>query len=265
MRIAAATLHTRPPQGTHKNLAGVWATNATATYTADSIVLYDANGNSKIVTSFNETLNTGTSGAGGLDTGSIGDSTWYYVFAILKPSTGTVNILISLSSTAPTLPTGYTYSALIGAVDTDASAHLIGFTQVDDLVTFKVGSNLSGLPIVATGGAGNTNTPTYTTATVRGAGSIVPVNATSILLGIYSAANDGIDVILAPNGNYGAHLSITNPPPFVANDGSISGGVTGRSVPGEMLLEGNTVYYAIGTGSGGTNQAIACYGFRMHL
>lgn len=50
---------------------------------------------------------------GGLDTGSIGNSD-YYIWAILRSDTGVTDILFSLSSTAPTMPTSYDYKRLIG-------------------------------------------------------------------------------------------------------------------------------------------------------
>ena len=51
--------------------------------------------------------------AGGLDTGSIGNSD-YYIHAIARPDTGVVDYLFSLSATAPTMPTSYTFRRLIG-------------------------------------------------------------------------------------------------------------------------------------------------------
>ena len=51
--------------------------------------------------------------AGGLDTGSIGNSD-YYIWAIARSDTGVVDYLFSLSSTAPTMPTNYNYKRLIG-------------------------------------------------------------------------------------------------------------------------------------------------------
>ena len=53
------------------------------------------------------------SGGGGLDTGAIGNSN-YYVWLIMRSDTGVVDALFSLSSTAPTMPTNYTYKRLIG-------------------------------------------------------------------------------------------------------------------------------------------------------
>ncbi len=69
------------------------------------------------------------SGAGGLDTGAVAASTWYYVWVIAQPSgittygTGTVSCMFSISATAPTMPSGYTYKARVGAIPTDASGN----------------------------------------------------------------------------------------------------------------------------------------------
>jgi len=53
--------------------------------------------------------------AGGLDTGSVGNNT-YYIWLIRRPDTGVVDALYSLSSTAPTMPANYTQKRLIGQV-----------------------------------------------------------------------------------------------------------------------------------------------------
>lgn len=50
---------------------------------------------------------------GGLDTGSIGNSD-YYIWLIARTDTGVVDVLFSLSSTAPTMPANYTMKRLIG-------------------------------------------------------------------------------------------------------------------------------------------------------
>jgi hypothetical protein len=67
---------------------------------------------------------------GGLDTGSVGNATWYYVHLIQRSDTGVVDALFSTSSSSPTLPTNYDKRQLIGAVLTDSSANIIAFTQL---------------------------------------------------------------------------------------------------------------------------------------
>ena len=70
---------------------------------------------------------------GGLDTGTVANSTWYYLFIIHNTSTGTTDALFSLNKIAPTMPSGYTYKRRIrGAVLTNGSAEILGFTQKDN-------------------------------------------------------------------------------------------------------------------------------------
>jgi hypothetical protein len=70
--------------------------------------------------------------AGSLDTGTIANSTWYHVFIIQRSDTLVVDILTSLSPTAPTLPSNYTAFRRIGSMKTDGSAQWLAFTQNGD-------------------------------------------------------------------------------------------------------------------------------------
>ena len=72
------------------------------------------------------------SGNGALDTGVIAASTCYHVFLIQRVDTGVVGVLVSLSATAPTLPSPYTLFRRIGAMLTDTSAHWTAFSQLGD-------------------------------------------------------------------------------------------------------------------------------------
>ncbi len=72
------------------------------------------------------------SGNGGLDTGTIAANTWYYVYAILKADLITSDVLVSLSASSPTMPSGWTLSRRIGAMQTDVSSHWYAFTQTGD-------------------------------------------------------------------------------------------------------------------------------------
>lgn len=70
--------------------------------------------------------------AGGLDTGTIANNTWYHFYLIRRPDTGVVDVLISASASSPTLPTNYTQFRRIGAGRTNASAQWVSFTQFGD-------------------------------------------------------------------------------------------------------------------------------------
>lgn len=78
-------------------------------------------------------------GNGCLDTGSITTSTWYHFFAIYRSDTLAVDVLCSLSATAPSLPAGYTHKRRIGAGKTDGSSQWIAFSQVGDEFLWSAG------------------------------------------------------------------------------------------------------------------------------
>jgi hypothetical protein len=71
------------------------------------------------------------SSQGGMDTGSVGNSSWYYIWLIKRSDTGVVDALFSLSASSPTMPTSYDLKRLIGAVRTDASANILAFSAVE--------------------------------------------------------------------------------------------------------------------------------------
>lgn len=96
---------------------------------ADEFVVQDSNGKSIRLTSVDVTVDITASGANGLDTDSEANSTWYYGHIIYNPTTDTVAGLLSTSWTAPTLPSGYTFSAPIGAVYNNGSGNLASITQ----------------------------------------------------------------------------------------------------------------------------------------
>jgi len=70
--------------------------------------------------------------AGGMDTGSVAASTLYAVWLIKDQTNELVDVLISLSFSAPTMPTNYTFKRLIGAVKTDATSDIIPFLHSGD-------------------------------------------------------------------------------------------------------------------------------------
>jgi hypothetical protein len=87
-------------------------------------------------------------GVGGLDTGSIANNTGYHVWVIGKTD-GTVDALISLSASAPTMPSGYTLKRRIGWAKTNGSAQWLKFKQLGDTflwdaAVFDVGASNPG-------------------------------------------------------------------------------------------------------------------------
>src|SRR5579872_5285060 len=117
--IAGLTLSTAGSSATFSISSGV-AVDSTA---VDSISL---------ISSISKTTSAWTSGTGngGLDTGSIAASTWYHAHLIKNVSTQAVDVLVSLSATSPTLPSGYTLFRRVGSMRTDGSSHWTAFIQV---------------------------------------------------------------------------------------------------------------------------------------
>lgn len=70
------------------------------------------------------------SGNGGLDTGSIANTT-YHVWAIQRSDTGVVDALFSASATSPTMPSNYDRKRRIGSI-IRSSGTILPFVQIND-------------------------------------------------------------------------------------------------------------------------------------
>lgn len=91
-----------------------------------------------------KTLTLTVNGANGLDTGSLSADTNYYIFVIYNTSSGVSGVLASLSATAPTMPSGYTYKRFVGMFRTDGSSNIAtGYSQVGSIVRFGTGASIS--------------------------------------------------------------------------------------------------------------------------
>ena len=76
------------------------------------------------------TINAATTGAGGLDQGSLANSTLYAVHAVDDSSRSNAgSAILSLSADEPLLPFGYDMNRRIGWVLTDGSAEILPFFQ----------------------------------------------------------------------------------------------------------------------------------------
>jgi hypothetical protein len=214
--------------------------------TATSAILVNNVGVGVQVLSPTCTINAATNGANGLDVGGLAVSTWYYEWLIWNGSTS--GCILSLSYSAPTLPTGYTYSTRVGAVKTDPSANFYLFTQSGNMFRWKVtgGTNTAALPIISNSSTGTPATPTWSQSLVKAVSGTCPnacapltADTISIIAGIVSGGS-GI-VMVAPNSSYGADNSTTNPPPMLI------GGV--GLISKEILLENYLLFYASTAGS----------------
>lgn len=244
-------------QGAFKNLtASATGANATVSVSADEIAVEDSGNTYKTLRAVALSINSAASGANGLDTGVLAASTWYSVWAIFNPTTATTAGLLSLSATAPTMPSGYTMRARIGWIRTDGTANKypLSFLQSGRRVQYKVaaGSNVAALPQMASGAAGNNTAPTWVAIDTS---SFVPPTAGGIRF-FSRYVGVGYGTIVAPSNVYG-NVSSANPPPFVVNGGDANG----SGAQGEFVLESSNIYWA----SPGASGLLTCIGWEDAL
>jgi hypothetical protein len=75
------------------------------------------------------------SGNGGLDTGSIADTT-YHIWLIKRSDTGVVDALFSTSASSPTMPSNYDYKRRIGSI-VRTGGEIKAFTQNGNVFTWS--------------------------------------------------------------------------------------------------------------------------------
>lgn len=116
-----------------RNLLVVKSSVSEVDVTADEVFLQNSIGLSLHIADLDltgaDSIDITVAGAGGLDTGSEASSTWYYIWAINNGST--TKGLLSLSGTAPTLPGGYTFKALVGRVFNDSGSNFDHIVEAD--------------------------------------------------------------------------------------------------------------------------------------
>lgn len=165
-----------PVVGASRNAKmSVTAASATATFTADQLtVTTGLSGQPYLLTSFSKTINLATTGAGGMDTGTVPAAGFVALYAIYNPTTQ-VSALLAVNTTsvlAPevyggaNMPSGYTASALVSVWRTAGSQFVIGYQADRKLVlTSAIAIN------------GNTQQASYTAIPLT---AIVPVNAKTV-------------------------------------------------------------------------------------
>ena len=111
----------------YQNLKIYCSANNNTAITADSVILESTTGVCLKASSVSLTLDCTTTGVNALDTGSLAAEKPYYVWIISNGST-TASVA-SLSGTSPTLPSGYTYKARVGAVTTGFGSTNLNVSQ----------------------------------------------------------------------------------------------------------------------------------------
>src|SRR5215467_13433505 len=154
------------------------------------------------------------SGNGALDTGTIANSTWYHVHLIKRTDTQVVDVLVSLSPTAPTLSAGYTLFRRIGAMKTNASGQWTAFNQMgDEFLWTAMVADVTAAAITAT-----PLTPVLTVPT--GIQVWAMLNACMIATGVGALLLNPLDAaaqtVTATNATV-RNISGTNTPTFISS------------------------------------------------
>lgn len=236
------------------------ANNYVTSITADSIVLKNVNGAAYIAKAVNVSPQINVLGANGFDTGLPVASNWYYVFVIYNPVTATLAGLFSASSSAPTLPSGYTFYARIGAVLTLSNGYLAPVIQYGARARYVVtagiifqGNGVVGLPHLSSGASGDPVAPSWTALAVA---PYIPPTACAISVSL-GGAGASTGAIVAPSEAYGGYTSLVNVPPLVWSNG---GSAQNAAIPGDIPLESGNIYWA----SGGS-YTLSCTGWEDNL
>jgi hypothetical protein len=146
-----------------------------ATFTADEVVVETVLGGLRYcLPNVNKTINLGTVGAGGMDTGAAPVSGFVGLYAIYNPSTA-ASALLAVNASAlvgqvyggANMPAGYTASALIAVLPTNASSQFLPVLLRDRRVSFAPRTAIS------------TNTMAGSPTALSVSGSI-PANAVSV-------------------------------------------------------------------------------------
>lgn len=251
LQLVSASPASDAVAGGVRNFKAVQASNTTVTVTYDEAVVKTALGGATYLgKSGSFTLNTAGTGANGLDTGTLGASTFYSLYVIYNPATQTFATLActAAASTATiyagaNLPSGYTASALVGAFLTDGSSHIRAYTQLDREVFYT-----GGLSVFA-GTAG------VTVLTSQSLSAVVPGIAktvSGILSGVSGATGNPIvaadSSATASQQNTGTGGSVTNVVPALSF----------RQVP---LLTSQTIYWNVGSAANSWSMTAYSYTF----
>lgn len=212
--------------------------NSVIDIAADSAVMTNS-GTPFYASPISVSINTSTTGANGLDTGSRAANTWYNLFLISNG--GGYAALASLSATAPTMPSGYTYLLRVGAMLTDGSGNFYRTKQRGARAQYQIvsGSNTATYPVIVNTVPG---VGSYTSTSVL---NFLPPTAKELFFQLIQNTLTGVCYIAANTG------FTPSPINCVAMAFTPSGSASAISVSGSLLLETTNIGYANNGSSGG--------------
>jgi hypothetical protein len=216
------------PPGMSSGLKIQATSNTAVTVTASQIAIGSTTG-TYTPSTVSLTLGTGTTGANALDTGTVAASTWYAVWTIYNETT--VAGLLSLSATAPTLPSGYVHKARIGWVRTDGSANLLRTIQYGTRAQYITPS--TGFPAMATG----ISSAAWLAVSTA---NFAPSTAGAIVVG---AVKNNVNGVIGVHPNNAIALPTSTTSLSVLWSGNNGNQGVPAGIQGTILLETTSIYW----------------------
>jgi hypothetical protein len=234
------------PLGWYRNLEIRKSAATTIDVNADEIILEDAGGRTQKIRQLDLTVSSATSGANGLDTGTIANDTWYYLWVIWNGATAAG--LLSLSASEPTLPAGYTYKVRVSEARFE-TATWRAFHQRNDIMVCPEQTVVDTTPVASnTYEAINvTEGPKAIPATaIEASGWIGRKDNQDLRAAIASdATGAGAAYCVAEQGSTGSYNSVYGAVPFTV-----------------MLLSAQTFQWKVGGGTADTKIAVSKFRLR---
>jgi len=239
--------------GSVRNLRmSVTTASASGTMTADEVIVKASLGGLAYrIGSFSKAINLATTGAGGMDVGTAPVSGYVALYAIYNPITA-ASALLAVNATsvaAPNIygganmPSGYTASALLTVVATNASSQFVPvlvndrdvfFNAISVLSTTAIVANLTALSIAAAAPLNAKAVSGTITISTGGAGTWVTTISGSAI-----TTSTGVGLVTASLGS---------------GSTSLGAGYPLKNIP---LVTPQTIYYSTSTTAGSSSTSLA--------
>lgn len=220
---------------------------------ADAVTVETTTGFAYRLTGIDLTVNCAGTGANGLDSGSLANSTWYAVYVIYNPTTQTVAGLVSSNGSNPTMPSDYTAKARLGWFRTNGSAQFHRIIQRGRRAQYIVSASVTTtLPLMDSG-----SKSAWTSITLS---NFVPTTASAIHVSLANRYNAGSysNVVVAPNSNYGTSISTGTNQPYGFGD---AGDIFSAAINFWLGIETTSIQW----GSDASGGAISCIGWEDNI
>jgi len=204
--------------------------------TADWLIVHDNSSPWRTIglTNVDETCDVDVAGpiAGGRDqVAAFTGPCWVHFFIIYRLDTNTVSALVSLSATAPTLPTGYEYFVRVGAAYLNSSEDITTGQQLGNVTWMSSWILVDAEPAVA-------ETPESVTLAAA-----IPTTAI-FMFGYFGLSSSvGSDTWMAVSSTFATTEEYINA--FIPNSGAISGGVLHPTYFNLPVSEAQTIYWTV--------------------